>query len=318
MIRPMHWLARALFTTCALVVLASSTPSLAEEPPSLLLATTTSVQDSGLLERLIPVFTEQTGIRVRAVAVGTGAALRMGAEGNADVLLTHAPSAEKELLSQGSVGSRVEIMQNFFVLAGPDSDPAGVRQAADISDALRRIVSSGAAFVSRGDDSGTHKREVALFLDAGLDPDERFVGLTRTGSGMGLSLQVAGQKQAYILSDMGTFLAFQQRTGLQALSGQDASLRNVYSILRVSNSLEHPRGAFGTRLDAVRGILHEVQTSTSELIASFGVATFRAFPLCTPASLARGQNGNDAAPSIRSSWIEASGQNADEVASPGR
>jgi tungstate transport system substrate-binding protein len=251
-------------------LVASSTPSLADEPPSLLLATTTSVQDSGLLDRLIPTFTEQTGIRVRAVAVGTGAALRMGAEGNVDTLLTHAPSAERKLLSEGSIESRVEIMENFFVLAGPASDPADVRHAKDIGDALRRIVSRGAPFVSRGDDSGTHKREAQLFRDAGLDPGSRFARLTRTGSGMGLSLQVAGEKQAYILSDIGTFLAFRERTGLQALSGNDESLRNVYSLLRVSRArFPKVRSEQAARLE---GFFTSAESRM--VIASFGVERF--------------------------------------------
>ncbi len=204
------------------------------EDRTLLLATTTSVQDSGLLDALLPHFEAETGIRVRTIAVGTGAALRMGSEGNADVLLTHAPAAEKKLVVSGAVTHRAEIMQNYFVLAGPASDPANARAPSDISEALQRIARSQAPFVSRGDDSGTHKREVALLRDAGLDPDERRPGLTRTGSGMGLSLQVAGQKAAYILSDIGTYLAFRENTGLEILRGDGAALRNVYSILPVN------------------------------------------------------------------------------------
>jgi tungstate transport system substrate-binding protein len=224
----------ALLAACLIALLAS--PAQGEESSSLLLATTTSVRDSGLLDDLLPLFTAETGIEVKAVAVGTGAALRMGAEGNADVLLTHAASAEQKLVDSGAVSERVPFMENHFVLAGPDSDPAGVRGAPDVATAIRKIRESGAPFVSRGDDSGTHKREVAVFREAGLDPDERFPGLVRTGSGMGLSLQVAGQKEAYILSDIGTYLAFRESTGLVVLSQPEASLRNVYALLRVSVS----------------------------------------------------------------------------------
>ncbi len=204
------------------------------QPQSLLLATTTSVQDSGLLDVLLPPFTEGSGIIVRTVAVGTGAALRMGAEGNADVLLTHAPAAEKELLSRGALSKRIEIMDNYFIIAGPPEDPAGISDATRTSDALRRIQQAEAPFVSRADDSGTHKKESRLLRDSGIDPAQKRPGLTRTGSGMGASLLVAGQRRAYILSDIGTFLAFRDRLDLAPLTPKFADLRNVYSILLVS------------------------------------------------------------------------------------
>ena len=205
----------------------------ADEAP-LLLATTTSVQDSGLLEQLLPRFVEESGIRVHTVAVGSGAALRMGTEGNADILLTHAPSGERELLASGAVASRVPIMSNHFVIAGPAGDPAGARDAADARAALRRIRERGAAWVSRGDDSGTHRKERELWRLAGFDPDQSWPGLTRTGSGMGLTLQVAAEREAYLLSDLGTFLAFRERTGLESFSRAEPDLRNEYSLLRVS------------------------------------------------------------------------------------
>lgn len=242
----------------------------AAEERTLLLATTTSVEDSGLLDALLPAFTEESGIRVRAVAVGTGAALRLGAEGNADALLTHAPEAEKKLVESGAVDRRVEIMENHFVLAGPKADPAGARKAGSVVDALRAIHASGAPFVSRSDDSGTHKREVALFRSAGLDPDATWPGLTRTGAGMGLSLEVAGQKQAYILSDIGTYLAFRDRTGLVVLSGQEASLRNVYSVMRV-NPERFPR-VHAAEADALIAWL--TRPDTRARIAQFGKERF--------------------------------------------
>jgi tungstate transport system substrate-binding protein len=218
----------------------AESPSAQASPRSVLLATTTSIRDSGLLDVLLPIFSAQTGIRVQAVAVGTGAALRMGAEGNADLLLTHAPEAENALVASQAVSRRVEIMQNYFVIAGPPEDPAGVAASASAVEALARIHARELPFVSRGDDSGTHKREAALFRDAGVDPDARWPGLTRTGSGMGISLQVAGQRKAYILSDIGTFLAFRERAGLVALSHPEPDLLNVYSVLLV-NPLRFPR-----------------------------------------------------------------------------
>ena len=237
----------------------------ADEPPrSVLLATTTSIQDSGLLDVLLPEFTRETGIPVRAVAVGTGAALRMGAEGNADLLLTHAPEAEAALLRDGALARREVIMENYFVLAGPAADPAGAKESAGVIEALGKIHSMRLPLVSRADDSGTHKREVALFREAGLDPDARWPGLTRTGSGMGISLQVAGQRNAYVLSDMATFLAFRKRTGLVAVSRQEPGLRNVYSVLTVNpDRFPRVRAAEARRLaaffqsEAARAIIRE-------------------------------------------------------------
>jgi tungstate transport system substrate-binding protein len=199
----------------------------------LLLATTTSVRDSGLLDTLVPVFRERTGVRVQVVAVGTGAALRMGAEGNADALVTHAPEAEREIVATGALVDRRPFMRNHFVIAGPAQDPAGVAEAGSPEQALQRIARAEAPFVSRGDDSGTHKREVALLSAAGLDAGGGWPGFARTGTGMGLTLQVAGERRAYVLSDLGTFLAFRDRIGLVALSRPSDSLENVYSVLRV-------------------------------------------------------------------------------------
>ena len=223
---------RLAVLVCLFALFVSTTAQ--SQPQSLLLATTTSVQDSGLLDVLLPPFTEGSGIIVRTVAVGTGAALRMGAEGNADVLLTHAPAAEKELLSRGALSKRIEIMDNYFIIAGPPEDPAGISDATHTSDALKRIQQAEAPFVSRADDSGTHKKESRLLRKSGIDPTQERPGLTRTGSGMGASLLVAGQRRAYILSDIGTFLAFRDRIDLAPLTPKFADLRNVYSILLVS------------------------------------------------------------------------------------
>ena len=203
------------------------------EEEGILLATTTSVRDSGLLEELLPRFEASTGLRVRALAVGSGAALRMGADGNADVLLTHAPSAEEALVASGAALARRAFMENHFVIAGPPEDPADVRGAGAAADAFARIAASGAPYTSRADDSGTHRRERVLFESAGFDPDVGFPGVVRTGTGMGLTLQVAGERRAYVLSDLGTFLAFRERVGLVALSRESPDLRNVYSVLRI-------------------------------------------------------------------------------------
>jgi tungstate transport system substrate-binding protein len=220
---------------CAALVVS---PGRAESPArALLLATTTSVQDSGLLDALLPRFEAQSGIHVQVVAVGSGAALRMGAEGNADVLVAHAPEQEKELVASGAVLGRRPFMENHFVIAGPAADPAGVREAATPEDALRRIAARPAPWVSRGDGSGTHLREQALLAGAGLEAHPGsggWPGFASTGAGMGQTLQVAGERRAYVLADLGTFLAFEQRIDLVVLSKPGPSLRNEYSVLRVS------------------------------------------------------------------------------------
>ena len=199
----------------------------------LLLATTTSVRDTGLLDALLPRFEQESGQKVKVLAVGSGAALRMGADGNADVLVTHAPEGEQVLVREKRVLSREPFMENHFVIAGPPGDPAGVAKAPSAIEALRRIAAAKAPWVSRGDDSGTHQREQALLRAAGVDPAKPWPGFVSTGSGMGQTLLVAGEKHAYVLSDLGTFLAFRERTGLVALSKPDESLLNVYSVLVV-------------------------------------------------------------------------------------
>jgi len=224
---------RRLFVSLALLCLLPM-PSVAEQEDELLLATTTSVRDSGLLDALLPVFTEQTGIIVRTVAVGSGAALRMGADGNADLLLTHAPAGEKKLVASGAALERLSFMENHFVIAGPAADPADVKGAATAAEAMGRIARSQAPYVSRGDDSGTHRKERALFEAAGIAADPKWKAFSETGAGMGITLQVAGERRAYVLSDLGTFLAFRERIDLEALSRPSDDLRNVYSLLPIS------------------------------------------------------------------------------------
>ena len=262
---------RNLLSLASLLVTLLAGGSAPAAEGALLLATTTSVRDSGLLEELLPLFHERTGIRVKTIAVGTGAALRMGSEGNVDVLLTHAPEAERELVASGALVSREPFMQNHFVIAGPPEDPAGVREAASAVDAFRRIAAFGAGYASRGDDSGTHKRERVLLRAAGLDPAGGWKGFFQTGSGMGLTLQVAGQRRSYALSDIGTFLAYQKRSGLEALSRPDSELRNVYSVLRVNpDRFSHRiRAEAAQRLETF--LLDE---ETQRRIGRFGVARF--------------------------------------------
>ncbi len=253
-----------------LILLLVPAPLCASADESLLLATTTSVRDSGLLDALLPSFSQDTGIRVRVVAVGTGAALRMGTEGNADLLLTHAPEAEQEIVAAGAVLGRTPFMENHFVIAGPVDDPAGVADATSPEDAYRRIAARPAPYVSRGDDSGTHKREVALLRAAGLSQTGDWEGFAKTGTSMGLTLQVAGERDAYVLSDIGTFLAFRKRIGLVMLSVPSDSLRNVYSLLPV-NPERFPR-VHARAARAFEEFL--LEAATLERIADFGRARF--------------------------------------------
>jgi tungstate transport system substrate-binding protein len=230
------------------------------------MATTTSVRDSGLMDELLPRFRAQTGIEVRLLAVGSGAALRMGADGDVDVLLAHAPAGELELVEAGKLVDRRPFMRNHFVIAGPPQDPAGVGRAADARDAMRRLAAADAAFVSRADDSGTHRREKAVLSEAGLDPSASWSNVIRTNAGMGASLQVAGERRAYIVSDVGTFRAFRKRIELVALSSaDDPDLRNVYSVIR-----PNPEGRDLNVEGALRLADFLTAPATQRLIGVFG------------------------------------------------
>ncbi len=232
----MHRLSLRIRIALALLSLACFSAAAEAEggDAKLLLATTTSVQDSGLLDALLPSFRERTGIAVQVVAVGSGAALRMGADGNADVIVSHDEKGEQELVASGAALGRTPFMENYFVIAGPREDPAKVAQAADPAAAFRAIAAAKAPYVSRGDDSGTHRREKQLLAAAGLDAAKPWQGFASTGSGMGLTLQVAGERRAYALSDIGTFLAYRERTKLSRLTEDQPALRNEYAVLRVS------------------------------------------------------------------------------------
>ncbi|MBK7948918.1 MAG: substrate-binding domain-containing protein [Deltaproteobacteria bacterium] len=223
-------LAVGLLLSFALHAEAETKPDAAR---SLLLATTTSVQESGLLDALLPGFTKSSGYAVRVIAVGSGAAIEMARKGDADVVIAHSAEAEEALVRDGIATSRTSFMENFFVLVGPKSDPAGVVEAASPEAAFGLLFRSHAPFVSRADQSGTHVREQALVKAAGLDPKAPWPGRVETGSGMGPSLLVAGEKRAYILSDIATYLAFRDRVDLVVLSRPSSSLRNVYSVLQL-------------------------------------------------------------------------------------
>ncbi|MGC8837929.1 MAG: substrate-binding domain-containing protein [Anaerolineae bacterium] len=228
---------RRLLVAFALSVLCLWACSPAPAQQEVILATTTSTQDSGLLDVLVPAFEARTGYRVKVIAVGTGAALAMGARGDADVLLVHAPAAEMELVRSGDAVDRRLVMHNDFVLVGPVDDPAGVQGASSAADALRRIAQAQALFVSRGDGSGTHKMELALWEEAGVTPKGAWY--QETGQGMGATLKIASEKGAYTLTDRATYLTMRGSLGLALLLEGDARLRNVYHVM-VVNPEKHP------------------------------------------------------------------------------
>jgi tungstate transport system substrate-binding protein len=196
------------------------------------MATTTSTENSGLLGYLLPAFEKETGYTVHVIAVGTGKALRMGCDGDVDVVLVHARKAENKFIADGCGVKRFSVMYNDFVLVGPKSDPAGVDHDKNIVQALTRIADHKAIFVSRGDDSGTNKKELALWKDAGITPSGSWY--REAGQGMGKVLQMAGELDAYTLTDRGTWIAYRDKSPLVIVSEGDKRLQNPYGIIAVS------------------------------------------------------------------------------------
>jgi len=207
---------------------------------SITLASTTSTENSGLLGYLLPIFKDESGIGVRVVAVGTGQAMRMAMKGDADVVLVHHRPSEEEFVKEGYGVERVAVMHNDFVIVGPASDPAGIKGMTDAAAALGRVRSSRAVFVSRGDDSGTHKRELSLWAALGFQPgDDDGDWYRESGSGQGATLNVASEMEAYCLSDRASWVTFANKRSLELLVEGDPELLNPYSVILVS-SQKHP------------------------------------------------------------------------------
>lgn len=247
------------------------------EPVTVVLATTTSTQDTGLLDVLIPAFEgANPGIKLKPIAVGTGEALAMGRRGDADVLLVHAREAEEAFLAQGHGILRLDVMHNDFLVVGPPTDPAGVR-GKPILEALQRIAAEKSAFVSRGDRSGTHVKELSLWKQAGIEPaGERWY--VEVGQGMGAAARIGSEKRAYILIDRGTFLALQKTLDLVAISEGGDELRNRYGVIVVSPT-SHP----GVRAREARLFAEWlVSPDGQRLIGEFGIERFGQ-PLFHPA-----------------------------------
>ena len=206
----------------------------------ILVQSTTSTQNSGLFDHLLPRYQQHSGTEVRVVAVGTGQALKNAADGNGDVLMVHARAAEEQFIRDGHGVQRWPVMYNEFVLLGPAADPAGIRTAASAAEALSRIATTATAFVSRGDDSGTHKRELLLWREAGITIDPATSSWYKdTGSGMGRTISIAVELGAYTLADRATWIAFRDRGQHRVLFDGDPGLYNQYSLIQV-NPERHP------------------------------------------------------------------------------
>jgi tungstate transport system substrate-binding protein len=236
----------------------------AQSSPSIILGTTTSTQDSGLLDVLVPRFEKERRIEVKVIAVGSGAALRMAERGDVDVVLVHSPASEQRYVEAGDLVDGRLVMHNDFLIVGPPDDPAGIRKRTSIAEVMMAIAEHS-VFISRGDDSGTHTQELALWAAARIDP-KSLARREETGQGMGATLNIADQKRAYTLTDRGTYLALRRSLALGILYQGDPGLRNVYHVYAV-NPKKHPT-VKATEARAFIDFL--VATPTQQWIAAFG------------------------------------------------
>ena len=255
-----------LAVIAALVVLGAAGAFAAPKQKNIILATTTSTQDSGLLDTLIPIFEKETGYFVKTIAVGSGQAMKMGEKGEADVMLVHSPDAEKKFVEAGYGFNRRLVMHNDFIIVGPSSDPAAIKGVKSSSDALKKIAAANALFISRGDNSGTHAKEKTLWKKAGIAPAGQ-KWFQETGLGMGQTLNVASEKKAYTLADRGTYLAIRKNLGLVILNEGDAALLNIYHVIEVNSTKWPKANAPGAKAFAD----FMVSRKTQDIIRTFGV-----------------------------------------------
>lgn len=261
------WMYVGLF--CSISVLSNLTFPAAAQQRNIILATTTSTQDSGLLDILIPVFEKKTGYFVKTIAVGSGQAMAMGQKGEADVLLVHSPAAEKKFVAEGYGINRRIIMHNDYIIVGPPNDPVKIKGVKPTSEALKKIASERGLFLSRGDNSGTHAKEKDIWRAAGINPEEE-KWYQQTGLGMGQTLNVAAEKKGYTLADRGTYLALKKSLGLEILVEGDAILLNVYHVIEV-NPAKWPK----VNSAGAKGFSDfMVSKETQEIIKTFGADKF--------------------------------------------
>lgn len=223
-----------LISLLTMIALPAAAENNSVTDPLIRLATTTSTENSGLLNHLLPVFHSASGYKVHVIAVGTGKALRMGQDGDVDVVLVHAPEAEAGFVDAGYGDRRHAVMYNDFVVVGPANDPANIHTAANVTAAMERLAATKSLFISRGDDSGTHKKEIQLWETAGINPDISWH--REAGQGMGKVIQIATELDAYTLTDRGTWLAYSDKSSLKILFEGDEALHNPYGIIAVSTN----------------------------------------------------------------------------------
>lgn len=262
----------------ALVPVAAGDDDAATPPAGerdVILATTTSTQDSGLLDVLVPRFATTTGYTLKPISVGSGAALELGERGEADVLLVHSPAAEEAFMAAGYGAAREVVMVNDFVIVGPSADPAGIGDVESAAEAMERIAGSEARFVSRGDDSGTHRLELTLWEQAGIDPSGKWY--LESGTGMGDTLNIASERDAYTVTDRGTYLTRRDRLSLEVLVEGDPALLNIYHVITVNPARYDTINTAGAEAFAA----FILDPETQELIGEFGVDRFGE-PLFTP------------------------------------
>ncbi|MFA4915381.1 MAG: substrate-binding domain-containing protein [Syntrophales bacterium] len=236
---------------------------------NIILATTTSTQDSGLLDVLLPIFEKKTGYFVKTIAVGSGQAMAMGQRGEADILLVHSPEAEKKFIAEGYGINRRIVMHNDFIVAGPPEDSAKIKGIKPTSEAFKMLSSKGTMFLSRGDNSGTHAREKAIWKACGINPEEER-WYQQTGLGMGMTLNVASEKKAYTLTDRGTYLALKKNLHLDILVEGDPLLLNIYHVIEVNPAKWSTTNAVGAK--ALADFM--VATEAQSIIKNFGKDKF--------------------------------------------
>ena len=247
----------------------TSASSAAVTNPVVRISTTTSVNDSGLLPYLQPFFEKATGYKWEVTSAGTGAAIKKGETGDADALLVHAKASEEEFVNSGYGVERIPFMYNYFVIVGPEGDPAGIKDCATAAEAFKKIADSGQTFVSRGDDSGTNKKELQIWEAAGVNPDGQD-WYVNAGAGMGATLTQAAERQGYTLSDKGTFLSNDAKNSLKILLGESDDMKNTYSMIAISPEKWPDTNADGAKafIDCMKG------DEASKLIAEYGVAEY--------------------------------------------
>jgi tungstate transport system substrate-binding protein len=257
-----------LWGVVTLLLISGVTPVISQQK-TVILATTTSTQDSGLLDVLLPIFEKKTGYFVKTIAVGSGQAMAMGQKGEADVLLVHSPEAEKKFIAEGHGINRRIIMHNDYIIVGPSEDPGRIRGTKSSSESFKKIASANVLFLSRGDNSGTHSKEKTIWKTSGVNPEGQ-KWYQQTGLGMGQTLNVTAEKKGYTLADRGTYLALKKNLSLDILVEGDAILLNIYHVIEVNPAKWPKVNSAGAKAFAN----FMVSKETQEIIKTFGVEKF--------------------------------------------